>query len=731
MAMIKPIALSKNAFDSTNDEVFYFNSSGGNQIVKNKITIRNNSDNSIVYTNTEITYSFNQTVPSGTLINGNYYNYYFNTYDINNNESENSNVVSFYCYSTPIVSFTNLTEGETLNSGTIQFNVQYSQNESNLLNYIVLDLYNVSGTLINTSGNLYSTNIPPLVLNHIFSGLENNTSYKIKATAVSVSGITGYSSLINFNVLITKPTIFSTIDLENKCNEGYVQLKSNVVMADGICSEDNPTYITTEKIIIPSTNGNYIKWGEPYLSNNKILSLWTNKKTIQSLSINRSIDNVKWNKGFSISSSFLLSIWMYPTTLNKILTLSKSDENPMNNGYVLKLNREVPVETDPLKTAYDFVELYGYLNGECVVYQKSNYVHILNSNSYIFLKIKKDLNNYDLSIQVISRGSNNYINWGIGNSNVEYNTLTDMTWYDENFEDKINRTVISSNIESIFPLTEVKLLGGIYDNMNITSNINSIINYDTYPSWDYNTLLNCDFNNNIFGGNISILLSQLSSIKIKRRKLGSVSWISIYKKDISNYEDLNNLTIQDSYVANGKSYQWALVPVLNGDIEGDYIISNSLLVKLKGTFLSNKDNIFKLYSGVLLGNGARNINIGILQPIGLKYPIKIQNSKNNYYSNTITANIFGYNYEDTRIIDSNDVVQECNDIFNFLVSGKSFCITDWNGNIWVATCSNSPSISYTNNYGNKIGIITLSFVEQGDPESQLDLYNNGLIDVED
>lgn len=38
--MIKPMALSKNAFDATQDQIFYFTSTGGNQVVKNKITIR-------------------------------------------------------------------------------------------------------------------------------------------------------------------------------------------------------------------------------------------------------------------------------------------------------------------------------------------------------------------------------------------------------------------------------------------------------------------------------------------------------------------------------------------------------------------------------------------------------------------------------------------------------------------------------------------------------------------
>ena len=78
MALVKPIALAKNAFDATKDEIFYFTVSGGAQIVKNKIVVRLQSDNTIVYSGIETTYRTQHTIPANTLSNGNYYNYYIN-----------------------------------------------------------------------------------------------------------------------------------------------------------------------------------------------------------------------------------------------------------------------------------------------------------------------------------------------------------------------------------------------------------------------------------------------------------------------------------------------------------------------------------------------------------------------------------------------------------------------------------------------------------------------------
>ena len=93
MALVKPIAQSISAFDATQDKTFSFTSSGGSQVVANRLTIRLQSDNSVVYQNKVTSYRFEQTVPSGTLENDNYYNFYFNTFDADNNMSDDSNVI--------------------------------------------------------------------------------------------------------------------------------------------------------------------------------------------------------------------------------------------------------------------------------------------------------------------------------------------------------------------------------------------------------------------------------------------------------------------------------------------------------------------------------------------------------------------------------------------------------------------------------------------------------------
>src|SRR5574344_1508045 len=98
MTMVKPIGKTIKAFDSSSAQLFEFISSSGNQVVKNRIIIRNNSTSAVVYDNTLETYTLGQTVPSNKLSNGVQYNFTFTTYDVDGNSSEESSPILFWCY---------------------------------------------------------------------------------------------------------------------------------------------------------------------------------------------------------------------------------------------------------------------------------------------------------------------------------------------------------------------------------------------------------------------------------------------------------------------------------------------------------------------------------------------------------------------------------------------------------------------------------------------------------
>lgn len=927
MAMVKPIALTKNAFDATNNEVFSFTSSGGNQIVKNKITIRKNSDNSIIYTNTQETFAFNQIVPSGALTNGEYYNYFFNTYDVNNNESPASNIVPFYCYTQPTLTFTNISNNDTIESSNYLFTIEYNQIQGELLDGLKFVLYDINGSVLSESTTLYSTNTPPIQLSYSFDGMGNNTSYQIQVIGSTINGTLIASSKLTFEVRYENPAVYTKLDLENKCNDGYVQIRSNLIFIDGESNPIPPTYIEDKAVDL----SNIESW-------------------------------VQWMEGYEIPQDFILQIWMNPVLLGEFCRLW--NKSSLTNNIKIELSRDIFEGQSDLK---DCFVLNGEYNGIQTLVQ-SNIVGLLNNLSEIIVWIKKVGNIYSLFLDVVSTTPNTMLwNSNIGN-NVEYNKITDIRWnsgqrtyvryspnadgsgmtetkqsnsryvgvgympkeiYEhenlildsaniaQNFviskEDsnrtwsmtevdtdgqktlqievltggtgwtfgqiqrsKLNTTKIVSSsvltisfdlyitsrfstdmgywmpsgtnkiftwsvtnlqyntwipvsitttkidgvsdsaqvlyfardnwlttpgaitriknlkleqgteatpwtpapsdwladpnnyawteitqgtispfqsqmlmlpiynnnyfpqtlnvqnydimgdINNLFPVDSLRIRNGVFYHINSTKNT-SIPYTRVVPSWDYYTILDCDFNHNINAGNVNILLSQLESLKIKRRELGTFDWITLKNIIISSVADLN-IVYQDSYVPSFHTFQWALVPVLNGAIEAEYII-NETETSFNGVFISNKNAIFKLYNSVGYGGTTRIKNIGIIQTIGNKYPTFINNSIVDYEQGEITATLYGYEFESTRQINPISVVQQTNDLLTFLNDGTAKMITDWNGNIKMVRINPSPTISYNQSYGNRITTVTFQWTEQGVYNNQDDLYYNNLIDV--
>lgn len=686
MAMVKPTALAKSAFDANTSEFFAFTSNGGNQIVKNKITIRLNSNNSVVYTNTQETFGFGQTVPSGTLTNGVYYNYFFNTYDINNNESPNSNVIPFYCYTAPTLFFTNITNNATIESSNYLFNVEYNQTQGELLDNLKFILYDINGTILAESNTFYSTDAPPVQFSYMFSGMENNTSYRIKAEGSTINGTTITTGLITFEVRFENPAVYTRVDLENKCHDGYVQFRSNLVFIDAQSNPSPPVYISTTSVDI-SDFGSWVEWGQ----------------------------------GYEVPSSFLLRLWMTPALLGEFCKMW----NNSNAGDYIQLNliRNIPYGESGVKDYIEFVGKSG--NNFTNIY--SNKVELMNNLSEFFLWVKKVDNTYEFVIEVISRTPNE-LTWNPepGDiNNVEFNKITDIFWQDESFDSSPAENYIMDT-NTMFPITNTKISNGIFDHIDITRD--TTLTYTTdLPVWTYNTILDCDFNNNINGGNTNILLSQLQELKIKRREKGTFNWVTLKDIPIETVADIN-VAYQDSFVPSFKTFQWALVPVLNGSIEGEYVIGE-LEVFFDGVFISNSEKIFKLYNAVVYGGTTANKNIGMLQPIGSRYPIFIDNSIVNYQTGDITGTLLGYNFDQTRKINRADVVKQTQDFIEFLNDGTAKVITDWNGNIKLVRISPSPTISYNSSYGNGVTQVTFNWTEQGQYDNQEDLYYNNLIEV--
>lgn len=267
MALTRPVLYSIPAFDADVSYVFRFNSIGGSQVVKNRLVIATNTDNTTVYDEQQETFKFEHTLPANTLTNGTYYNATVYTYDNEGNISQASNIVQFYCYSTPTLTFTNLIPNGTVTNSTYTFNFTYAQEQNEPLNYYVVNLYDAQSLLVATSGEQYaaSTDVP-LNLSYTVNGFADATNYAIEVNGTTVNNTVITTGQISFSVSYTSPNIYTLLELQNNCSGGYVNLKSNVAIIDGEVVPPPPVYIDDKELDL-TQEGSYVVWDEGYQVN--------------------------------------------------------------------------------------------------------------------------------------------------------------------------------------------------------------------------------------------------------------------------------------------------------------------------------------------------------------------------------------------------------------------------------------------------------------------------------
>lgn len=277
MALIRPILYSISAFDATNSQIFTFNVSGGDQVVKNRLVISKQSDNTIVYDNIQTTFAFRHVLPENTLINGEYYSAYITTYNSANEQSLPSLGIQFYCFSTPSFVFSNIPINRIINNASYNFIVTYDQNELEYLKSYTFNLYNSERVLLTSSGVQYisSASTLPLNINYTFSGLNDEETYYIEVNGQTMHGMVIDTGFVLFSVQYETPNVFSIISLNNNCEGGYITIKSNLVGIDGEANPYPPVYVDDNTAIDLTGVGDYVLWNSGYEINGDFTaSLW-------------------------------------------------------------------------------------------------------------------------------------------------------------------------------------------------------------------------------------------------------------------------------------------------------------------------------------------------------------------------------------------------------------------------------------------------------------------------
>lgn len=279
---------------------------------------------------------------------------------------------------------------------------------------------------------------------------------------------------------------------------------------------------------------------------------------------------------------------------------------------------------------------------------------------------------------------------------------------------------------NIDPLTNASVYNGIFDEINISSEVDASTVDTTIPeSFGIYDILLCDFNGNIEGGFFTSYDFDL--IKIKRRIYGTFNWITLFEIPVTSVTDMY-FTKYDKYAKNNTLYEYAFVPV-TGDSEGDYIISQ-VYSEFYKIYICDQEYIYSFDANIEFGNITKTNKTQVFEPIMGKYPIIISNAELSYKNGSLSGMVITPIEDETKVWDLKENIKLQNEILNFLTNKKAKIYKDWMGNSYLIMIVDNVELIPENQLNGRLSHVAFNFVEIGDIENQEDLYENGLINVQ-
>lgn len=364
MSLTTPILNNVPAWDKSDGQVFTFNVIGGDIVQGNELTIIQDSNNTVVYQVTQTTYQYKHTVPStGTnLQNGVLYRAYIKTYN-GANWSTESNVILFYCFVNPTFQLTiSDAIGGVINTSYVTPTIYYTQSNGEAISDYRFLLYDVASNLISQSNVIYTGlantigSIFGYDTTYMFQGLEDNTTYLIKAVGHTTGGTYIETASVSFSVQYTNPEEYNLLYLENNCNGGYINYRSMAYVIGGTSYPSSPVY---------TTNGINLRSNSSY---------------------------VEWNSGFVVPEDFTVKAWVQQPNLNTVLfTMYKDSSNYIKVSYI----------EDPLDNSKGIITLEVIINSASTYFIYSNSFTKPTSTKTLCIQIRSIGDIYDVIAEVL------------------------------------------------------------------------------------------------------------------------------------------------------------------------------------------------------------------------------------------------------------------------------------------------------------------------------------------
>lgn len=244
--MAQPVLYTIPSFDAalgTNIPFAY----DGDQVFGNELVIIDNETEAQVY---DIKMSdwmrmYHTIGVDSGLVNGKYYACKIRVFNRDGVASDWSTWRSFYCFKTPVLSFTNIQTGQILDQSEYTFRLSYQQEQGEPLNTYSVMLYNANRVLLSKSSTLYGAN----ELAYTIRQLEDSTQYYIRATGDTLNGMSVDTGYINFSVKYVVPAYWAYVDLSNNKDDGSIRISCNIRSITGTFEGDGEAEFFDNKMI--------------------------------------------------------------------------------------------------------------------------------------------------------------------------------------------------------------------------------------------------------------------------------------------------------------------------------------------------------------------------------------------------------------------------------------------------------------------------------------------------
>lgn len=202
----------------------------GEQHNRIRCVITDNSNSQIVFDETVVKGGSIYTIPGDILTPSKQYLIQIQVLYVDDNEaiekqSDLSDIVLFYCFTTPIFSFNEIVNNLEYNSSDINLSLNYYQSENEPIKSFQFLQYDINDTLINSSNTFYSTD----KMQYAFYKMNNDSYYSFRAIGETSHGIKLDTGLIRIHVNYkTIPPNNVFLQLENNYCNGYITVTVNI-----------------------------------------------------------------------------------------------------------------------------------------------------------------------------------------------------------------------------------------------------------------------------------------------------------------------------------------------------------------------------------------------------------------------------------------------------------------------------------------------------------------------